>query len=153
MTTAANPCDGDLLTVASIAAQGDAVWASKALSALKVLARLGREFTVYEVTLDPFKVAEPPNPNYWGSLTAAAKAAGLIRVAGYLPSPRPSRNGGVCRSWIGMPVTHRPRMVEGSIVPVEYAQIQGDLEVATCECGEPLYRGLDTVWSHSAVAA
>ncbi len=102
-TPAPNTYDGDLLTVASIAAKGDAWWASDAMAALKVLARLGREFTVYEITLDPFKVAEPPNPNYWGSLTAAAKTAGLIRVAGYLPSPRPSRNGGVCRSWIVMP--------------------------------------------------
>jgi len=92
-----------LLDVAPLAAEGDAWWTSQAMAAVKVLAATGREFTVYDITLEPFRVAEPPHANYWGSLTAAAKAAGLIRVAGYLPSPRPSRNGGVCRSWVGLP--------------------------------------------------
>ena len=94
--------DGNLLTVAPIAAAGDSWWASKAMTAVKALAATGREFTVYEITLDPYSVDEPPHRNYWGSLTAAAKAAGLIRIAGYLPFPRPSRNGGCCRSWIGV---------------------------------------------------
>ena len=94
--------DGDLLTVAPIAEQGDPWWTSKAMAAIQALASLGEPFTVYAITQDPYGVDEPPNANYFGSITAAAKAAGIIKVAGYLPSPRPSRKGGVCRSWVGV---------------------------------------------------
>ena len=93
--------DGNLLTVAPIAKQGDPWWTSKAMAAIQALASLGEPFTVYAITQDPYGVDEPPNANYFGSITAAAKAAGIIKVAGYLPSPRPSRKGGVCRSWVG----------------------------------------------------
>lgn len=38
---------------------------------------------------------------------------------------------------------------EGSIIPVGYEQVQGDLEVADCCCGDTLYRGLRSGWHHA----
>lgn len=85
----------------SYATDGDSWWSAKAMAAIKALAATGEPFTVYAITQDPYGVDEPPHGNYFGSIVALAKSQGLIKIAGYLPSPRPSRNGGVCRAWIG----------------------------------------------------
>ena len=90
--------DGDLITYAI---DGDQWWSAKAMAAIKALAATGEPFTVYAITQDPYGVDEPPHANYFGSIVSLAKAQGLIKIAGYLPSPRPTRKGGVCRAWIG----------------------------------------------------
>lgn len=88
-------------TLVEVAPTGDPFWTSTALSAIRALAATGRPFTVYEAACDPYGVTEPPHENYWGSLASLAKHLGIIKAVGWVPSPRPSRNGGICRLWIG----------------------------------------------------
>lgn len=78
----------------------DRWWLDCARRALETLAAEGREFTAYDLT--QMGVPDPDHSSRFGSLFAAAKAEGLIVPVGYLPSPRPTRSGGVCRSWVGV---------------------------------------------------
>lgn len=75
-------------------------WRDRAMEALKAEAATGNTFESY--TLETFYDVPPAeNPNAWGGLFMAAKAAGIIRKVGYHPSERPGRGGGVCAVWVG----------------------------------------------------
>lgn len=83
----------------------DPWWMSCALSAIGVLAAGGRQFTAADVG----ELVEPPDhPCRWGSAFARAKALRLIEKVGYRPSPRPTRDGGVCAVWVGTKTPAHP---------------------------------------------
>lgn len=94
-----NGYEGDLISVAALLDHADEPWRDCAERAVRHLASVGAEFTADDLT--EMGVPDPDHPSRWGSLFAALKAEGLIVVAGYKASTRKSRNGGVCRSWIG----------------------------------------------------
>lgn len=77
----------------------DEWWRLTAIQAVEDLAASGRPFEAYDVT--ELGVVDPPHANCWGGLFHTARAKGLIEVAGYAQSRRPSRSGGLCRLWIG----------------------------------------------------
>lgn len=77
----------------------DQWWSDCAQRAIRDLASSGREFTAYDVQL--LGVPEPDHPNRWGAAFRAACMRGVIRSAGFVRSSRPSREGGVCRLWVG----------------------------------------------------
>lgn len=91
--------DGNLLTVAPIAEQGDPWWTSKAMAAVKQLASLGEPFTVCDITQDPYSVEEPPHANYWGSLAAKARAELNLHEVGRRRSARKASNGRKVALW------------------------------------------------------
>ncbi len=68
-------------------------------ASIETLAKTGRTFTAADLT--DLGVAAPDHPCRWGSVMAKAKAQGLIVKAGYGPSRRGGRNGGVCAIWTG----------------------------------------------------
>jgi len=71
-----------------------------ALEAVTAEAASGRTFEAFDleerygVTLD--------HPNRWGALFSSAAGQGLIEHVGYAKSRRPSRSGGLCRTWRGV---------------------------------------------------
>ena len=91
--------EGDLLDVAASIERADDWWRSCADKALQTLAGTGQPFTADDLT--EMGVPDPDSPARWGALFAGAKAARLIVPVGYQPSTRPTRNGGVCRVWVG----------------------------------------------------
>lgn len=99
MTTTYQP---PLLDVATMhAGRSDSWWRECAERAAMVLIQRGAEFTASDLT--EMGVPDPDHSARWGSLFASLKAAGLIIPVGYRPSPRATRNGGVCRVWRGLP--------------------------------------------------
>jgi len=101
---------GDLLSIvpdsptydpvaSDLMANADEWWKSCAEKAARQLASDGVEFTADDLT--EMGVEDPDHPSRWGSLFSALKRDGVITPVGYRPSTRKSRNGGVCRVWIG----------------------------------------------------
>lgn len=70
-----------------------------ALEALKQLAATGETFECFDLT-DRFGVYLD-NPARYGALFSAAAHAGLIEHVGFSRSRRPSRAGGLTRTWRG----------------------------------------------------
>jgi len=85
-----------MTALATVHASTDSWWLS-----LAALIAHGLPFTAADLTA--LGVPDPDVPARWGSFFAAAKARGDIIPAGYVASPRASRNGGVCRVWQGIP--------------------------------------------------
>ena len=90
-----------MTALAEVAERTDDWWLSTAETALAELIRRGQPFTAADLT--DLGVPDPDHPCRWGSLFAAAKARGDILPLGYRTSPRPSRNAGICRLWLGIP--------------------------------------------------
>lgn len=80
-------------------ANADDWWTSCARAALATAAATRLPFDAY--TLTELGVPDPDHPARWGGLFRTARAAGLIRVAGYAPSRRPGVNGSLVRLWVG----------------------------------------------------
>lgn len=80
-------------------------WKQKGLKLIKELADTGAPFDAYDLT--ERGLADPPHPNKWGSLFRAARSSRLIEHAGYQRSRRPSRSGGLCQQWRGLPEADR----------------------------------------------
>lgn len=76
-------------------------WKEKGMDLIKELAASGAPFDAYALTEKG--LADPPHPNKWGSLFRAARSRRLIEHAGFHRSSRPSRSGGVCQQWRGLP--------------------------------------------------
>lgn len=77
----------------------DEWWKSTAMQAVEDLAATGRPFEAYDVT--ELGVVDPPCSSHWGSLFHRAHSRGLIEIAGYGQSRRPSRAHGLTRLWVG----------------------------------------------------
>lgn len=77
----------------------DPWWEAGAMKAIETLASTGRLFTAADLT--DLGVDDPDHPCRWGSVFAKAKQLGLIKKAGYGPSRRAGRSGGVCARWVG----------------------------------------------------
>lgn len=77
----------------------DLDWMSDAHNVLVEVAAKGQPFTAYALTQAGLR--EPPHTNCWGALFRAAARLGHIKRAWphYVPSPRPTRKGGVCSHW------------------------------------------------------
>ncbi len=90
-----------MTALAEVHTRTDSWWLSCAEKALGVLVAQPLPFTASDLT--DLGVPDPDVPARWGSFFAAAKARGQIIPAGYRPSPRKSRNGGTCMSWVGIP--------------------------------------------------
>lgn len=75
-------------------------WLDCAERALGWWAETGRPFTADD--LRALGVPDPDHPNRIGGLFRRAYRTGLIEPVGYMPSTRPSRNGGVLRTWRGV---------------------------------------------------
>lgn len=79
----------------------DDAWNADALDLLVKVAESGADFDAN--TLTERGLRQPPHPNHWGSLFRSAYAAHIITPIGFRQSTRPSRAGGVCRIWRGLP--------------------------------------------------
>lgn len=77
----------------------DLDWHSDAMAALQRVAAEGGPFTAYSLTQAGLR--EPPDSHMWGRLFREAKRLRMIRPTWppYVPSPRPTRKGGVCAQW------------------------------------------------------
>lgn len=77
----------------------DLDWNADAMDALQRVAAEGQPFTAYSLTQAGLR--EPPNANMWGQLFREAKRLHIIKPTwpAYVPSPRPTRKGGVCAQW------------------------------------------------------
>lgn len=80
-------------------------WKEKGMKLIKELASTGAPFDAYALT--ERGLADPPNPNKWGSLFRAARNKRIIEHAGFQRSRRPSRSGGTCQTWRGLPEEDR----------------------------------------------
>lgn len=80
-------------------------WRSCVEAGLRHLAATGSPFDAFDLT--ELGVPDPDHPNRWGAAFRAAATGGLIEPIGYRESRRPSRSGGVCRVWRGVPQTSR----------------------------------------------
>lgn len=79
-------------------ARGDRWWWSCARTALRAAADSGRPFEAYDLER-VYHCPPPSTPSAWGALLRDGKQAGLIEEAGFAPSSRPTRAGGVTRIW------------------------------------------------------
>lgn len=77
----------------------DLDWMSDAHNVLVTVAGEGRPFTAFSLTQAGLR--EPPTPYMWGTLFREAARLGHIVPTWppYVPSPRPTRKGGVCAQW------------------------------------------------------
>lgn len=77
----------------------DLDWNADAMEALQKVAAEGHSFTAY--SLSQAGLREPPTSAMWGMLFREAKRLRIIRPTWppYVPSPRPTRKGGVCAQW------------------------------------------------------
>ncbi|WP_324650989.1 hypothetical protein [Georgenia sp. H159] len=76
-------------------------WRDSAERALRWWAQSGQPFDAFDIT--ELGVPDPDHPARWGALFRAAYTSGLIQPIGYHQSRRPTRSGGVCRVWQGIP--------------------------------------------------
>lgn len=81
-------------------------WRSCAELALTWWAQSGKPFDAFDIT--QLGVPDPDHPARWGALFRHAHTAGLIVPVGYHQSQRPSRSGGVCSLWQGVPDAEAP---------------------------------------------
>lgn len=79
----------------------DTSWNADALDLLVKVAESGIDFDAN--TLTEKGLRPPPASGMWGSLFRTAYAAHIITPIGFRQSTRPSRAGGVCRIWRGLP--------------------------------------------------
>lgn len=79
------------------------VWEIEARAALELLAESGVRFDAADLREEPFLVGEPSHPSKWGALFGTARMEGLIEKVGFHASNRPSRSGGACYIWRGVP--------------------------------------------------
>lgn len=79
----------------------DTSWNVDALDLLVKVAESGTDFDAN--TLTERGLRQPPHPNMWGGLFQSAYKADIITPIGFRQSSRPSRAGGVCRIWRGLP--------------------------------------------------
>lgn len=86
-------------------ANSDDWWRSCVEAGIRHLAATGSPFDAFDLT--ELGVPDPDHPNRWGAAFRAAATGGLIEPIGYRESRRPSRSGGVCRVWRGVPQTSR----------------------------------------------
>ena len=70
-----------------------------AMAALKQLAATGETFESYDLS-DQFGVYLD-SPYRYGALFSSAARSGLIEHVGYTVSRRPTRSGGITRTWRG----------------------------------------------------
>jgi len=76
----------------------DLDWESDAREALERVAKEGKPFTAYDLTVKA-ELRNPPTSGQWGALFRHAAEDGVIRRVGFVESRRPGRRGGVCRVW------------------------------------------------------
>ncbi len=81
-------------------ANGDDWWLDCAERAIRELARQGGVFCADHLT--DLGVPDADHPNRVGGLFRRAYRAGLIEPVGYTTSTRPSRAGGILRTWRGV---------------------------------------------------
>ena len=79
-----------------------ASWRDEGLALIERLARSGAEFDAFTLQED-HKLRQPPHSNHWGILFNIASRRGLIEYVRHHRSPRPSRSGGACAVWRGLP--------------------------------------------------
>ena len=79
-------------------AEGDWWWLV-AMRAIKWLAETPGTFEAFDLVL--IGVPEPTSQNHWGALFSAAAKADVIEHVGFTVSRRPTRAGGLCRTWQG----------------------------------------------------
>lgn len=70
-----------------------------AMEAVKVMAESGVRFESWD--LEQVLGVKLDTPNRWGALMNAAAKQGLIECVGYRVSGRPTRCGGLTRTWRG----------------------------------------------------
>lgn len=75
-------------------------WAEACDNAIRQLAKRGVPFQASDLIREGL-VDEPDHPNRWGARFSAARAAGIIRHAGVVPSSRATVHRSLCRQWIG----------------------------------------------------
>ncbi len=75
-------------------------WADQAIRAIEAEARTGRTFDGYELQKRQ-GLDDPPSASQWGSVFRVAAHRGIIQQSGFRISTRPTRRGGITRSWIG----------------------------------------------------
>lgn len=80
----------------------DTTWNADGLTLIASLAETETVFDAYSLERD-HGLRPPPHSNMWGSLFRSAYAAHIITPIGFRQSSRPSRAGGVCRIWRGLP--------------------------------------------------
>lgn len=91
---------GEQLDILDLVAENtDDWWAACARQAIGLLAVDGQPFSADDV--HALGVPDPDVPARWGAAFSAARKAGLIVPAGYVPSQRAGRNGSVIRQWKG----------------------------------------------------
>lgn len=79
----------------------DTWWWSCARTALLTEARSGRVFAADDLQ-EQYGLLDPDHPSRWGALFRTAVTEGLIAHVDYRRSRRPSRAGGVLRTWRGV---------------------------------------------------
>lgn len=79
----------------------DTTWNADALDLLCTIAESGTDFDANTLTEQGLR--PPPHSNMWGGLFQSAYKADIITPIGFRQSSRPSRAGGVCRIWRGLP--------------------------------------------------
>lgn len=82
-----------------IHADGPDEWREHARGVMDWLASEGQPFDAYNLT--ELGVPEPHHPSQWGALFRTYANRGLIEPLGFEYSRRPTRSGGVCRTWRG----------------------------------------------------
>lgn len=78
---------------------GPEEWREIACPVMDYLAADGHPFDA--MTLTELGVPEPHHPGQWGALFRTYAGRGLIEPLGFEYSRRPTRSGGICRTWIG----------------------------------------------------
>lgn len=82
-------------------------WRDDALDLLARVAKDGEPIDAYALQ-EKHGLRQPPNPgSHWGILFNMAGQRGLIVKESYGASKRPSRSGGACYSWRGLPTNER----------------------------------------------
>lgn len=74
-------------------------WRDEAHRAMEYFIASGLPFDSYSLT--EVGVQEPHHPSQWGALFRAYSNKGLIEPLGFEYSRRPTRSGGICRTWRG----------------------------------------------------
>lgn len=78
---------------------GPEEWREQACGAMDLLAANGSPFD--SMTLTELGVPDPHHPGQWGALFRVYSTRGLIEPLGFEYSRRPTRSGGICRTWVG----------------------------------------------------
>lgn len=79
----------------------DPGWADGALSAIREMARSGRQFQAAELATE-YAIPTPPHPGAWGRVFARAHAEGVIRPVGATQSSRRTVNKSLVMVWVGV---------------------------------------------------